>query len=188
MVSVEEAGAKHFKVFSLLLSRMYNMCFLCKANYTATAWQHFLSDSGLDLLERAQIRCLQTSPADSVRLEAGAETIRTLARRAEAVAHERAVRLHQETHTISRLALLNKRCRFKRGTSLRLMAIEVAREAGLMDHPRLALPPPTRDPKAMGQERWEIHLCLQGGSTRTSPAEARLADALATIRSHGKLT
>ena len=38
----------------------------------------------------------------------------------------------------------------------------------------------------MGQERWEIHLSLQGGSTRTSPIEAGLADALATIRSHGR--
>ena len=38
----------------------------------------------------------------------------------------------------------------------------------------------------MGQERWDIHLCCQGGSTRTSPIEARLADALATIRSHGR--
>ena len=54
-----------------------------------------------------------------------------------------------------------------------------------MDHPRLALPLPTRDPKAQGQERWDIHLSLQGGSSRTSPIEERLADALITIRSHG---
>ena len=38
----------------------------------------------------------------------------------------------------------------------------------------------------MGQERWEIHLSLQGGSTCTSPIEARLADALAPIRSHSR--
>ena len=145
------------------------MCILRKANYAAPAWQPFLSDSGFDLLERAQLHCLRaqtgqyrTSPADAVRLEAGAETIRTSARRAAAVAYKRAVRLPWETHPMSRLALRNRRCRFKRGMCWRLMAIDVVREAGLMDHPRLALPPPTRDPKAQGQERWEIHLSLQG--------------------------
>ena len=69
------------------------------------------------------------------------------------MAYKRAVRLPWETHPMSRLALRNRRRRFKRGTSWRLMAIEVAREAGLMDHPHHALPLPTRDPKAIGQER-----------------------------------
>ena len=146
----------------------------------------------LDLLEKAQLRCLgamtgqyRTLPDDSVKLDAGAETLRMSARRLAALAYERALRLPREMHPTSRLAASNRVGHFKRGMCCRLMAMDIVREAGLMDHPRLALPPPIRDPKAQGQERWEINLSLHGGSSCTTPIKAHLAVALTTIPSHG---
>ena len=139
-----------------------------------------------------QNRCLRvqsglhrSAPVESVRLEAGAESFATSLKREAALAYEKAVRLPETTHPTTQLANRPRQRRWVKGTSWRELAMQVSTAVGLSALPRLPLPPPSKDPREKGSERYTISLTLKGGSSRDSPQNQRMTDALETIRSHG---
>merc|ERR1711873_54625 len=166
-----------------LLTRGYNVSILSSATYAAAAWQPWLSGSGYSALDRGQNRCLRSitgmhksTPVEALRLEVGAESFRTTAKRSAAVAYEKAMRLPALSHPTSRIARYPARRRLRRGTDWRSMSVGVASHVWLNAFQRLDLPPPTALPWEKGKESWSISLTLKGGSGKDPPAEVLLAD------------
>ena len=126
----------------------------------------------------------KSTPVEALRLEVGAESFRTTAKRSAAVAYEKAMRLPALSHPTSRIARYPARRRLRRGTDWRCLSVGVASHVGLNAFQRLDLPPPTAPPWEKGKESWSISLTLKGGSGKDTPAEVLLADALRTIRSY----
>ena len=117
-----------------LLTRVYNVSILSSATYAAAAWQPWLSDSGYSALDRGQNRCLRSvtgmhksTPVEALRLEAGADSFGTIAKRPAAIAYEyeKAMRLSDLSHPTSRLARYPARRRLKLGTDWLCMSVGV---------------------------------------------------------------
>ena len=133
------------------------------------------------MLEKAQLHCLQamtgqyqTSPADLVRLEAGSETSTSLQEgTAPSLRNEPDIKACN-----AQQALL-----LQEGYMLVAHGHRCCQRGGSLGPPSPCVAPAQQGTKCLGAG--EVGNSLQGGSSRTSPIEVRLADALATIRSHG---
>ena len=175
------------------LRRVYQALFLSKVRYGAAAWQPWLSDTSVSVLDRAQNRCLRaitgqyaSTPVEALRLETGFPSIGCARRREAAVALERSLRLPSSSLR-AKVASVDVRHRLKIRSSWRELAKEVVRSVDLDGHQRLPLPPPTSAPWLWGTGRWSVSLSLRAGNSCTNSPEARLADATDTIRSYGQL-
>jgi ribonuclease HI len=176
------------------LRRVYQSLGLSAARYCSPGWAPWLARSNLEVLERAQNRCLRaitglhaTAPVDALRREGGFCSIGTAFRKDSAVAMEKSLRLPQ-TNPRSQIATKQVRHRTKRpATCWRKLAGDLVRDSGLQDQPRSTLPPPTSAPWQWGVGNWNVNLDLIGGASRAHSEKARLVDALATICSYGPL-
>ena len=79
---------------------IFNTFFLSKLNYSSPAWQCRLSESQMNLLERAQNKALRivtgqlrSSPAEALLAETGCLSVKTSAERACLLSVEKALRL-----------------------------------------------------------------------------------------------
>ena len=113
-------------------------------DYCAAAWQPWLADTNLGLLERAQNRALRsitgqlnTTPLEALRLEAGVCSYSTWANRKCVLAYERSVRL-PPSNPRRDLALAQVRHRLRR-CSWRQRALQLLSNAG-MTGDRVPLP------------------------------------------------
>jgi ribonuclease HI len=174
------------------LCRLYQSLFLSRMRYGASAWQPWLSKTGVAILDSAQNRCLRaitgqyvSTPVEALRLEAGFPSINCLRRREAAIALERSFRL-PGSWIRAKVASRDVRQRLKIRSSWRELAKEVVCSVDLEVHQRLPLPPPTSAPWLWGRGRWSVSLSLRAGTGCSNSPEARLADATDTIRSYGQ--
>ena len=171
-----------------LLRRVYQSIGLSAMRYCGPGWQPWLSRSNVEVLERAQQKCLRaitgmysTTPVEALRLEGGFPAIAAVIKRDAALAMEKSLRL-SPTNPRFTLAAREVRHRTNRG-SWRKLAAEVLRSTDLAGEPRAALPPPTAAPWQWGSQAWLVNLNLMGDRL----VESRQVNALATIFSYGPL-
>jgi ribonuclease HI len=172
--------------------RVYQSLGLSTARYCGAGWQPWLKPSNVEVIERAQSKCLRaatgmyaTSPVESLRRETGFSSIATVIRRDAAVAMEKSLRLGP-LNPRRLMATRQVEHRTDRG-SWRQLATREVRAVGLDDEPRDPLPPASEATWKLGASPRPIKLDLLGGTQRLLDLDALRVSALATICSYGPL-
>ena len=172
--------------------RVYQSLGLSVARYCGAGWQPWLKPSNVEVIERAQSKCLRastgmyrTSPVESLRREMGFSSMSTVIRRDAAVAMEKSLRLGP-LNPRRQIATRQVGHRTNRG-SWRELATTVVRAVGLGDEPRDPLPPASVATWSLGAPSWSISLDLLGGIQRHLGPDSLRVNALATICSYGPL-
>lgn len=162
-----------------------------RMKYCAASWMPWAADSTLQRLEVAQNRCLRvitgqhsSTPTDSLRIETGIPSVRTLRDRSAAEAMERSLRLPQSN---PRKAVAERHVRHRLvRSSWRREASKVCEKVGLTNLPRQPLAEAMAPPWRWQVCCWSVNTSLIDGSARTAPADVRYSDAKWTIRSLGR--
>ena len=167
------------------LLMIFNTFFLSKLNYSSPAWQCRLSESQMNLLERAQNKALRivtgqlrSSPAEALLAETGCLSVKTSAERACLLSVEKALRLPLDHPR--RLAWENATPKRTLTPSWHSVGVELMKKLPTNADSRAPVPWPTVAPWS-ADHSFEVHPTLPGIKGRGDDIAVKRAASLARI-------